>query len=274
MNTSSWNPLTPFRLLWAHRDLLHQFTRRTIEARHKGSVLGVIWTILLPLLSLALYSFVFGYVVGARYNQVPNETKFDYPLGMFLGLALFQFIGEILSQAPATIVTQPNFVKKVVFPLEILPIAVVGAAAFNAAVSFTLAILGVLFLARGLDANALMLFAILPPVLLIGLGCAWFLSALGVFLRDVANAMPFIVQVLIYTSFVFFPLSMIHGTAAWTILRFNPLLHAVDATRRAVLWQLPVNTSGLIYLWIAGALICFLGYLFFSKTRPAFADVL
>lgn len=274
MNTSSWNPLTPFRLLWAHRELLHQFTRRTIEARHKGSVLGVVWTVLTPLLSLALYTFVFGYVLGARYNQVPNETKFDYPLGMFLGLVLFQFLGEILGQSPATIVTQPNFVKKVVFPLEILPVAVVGAAAFNAAISLGLALLGVLVLGPGLDPHALLLFAILPPVLLIGLGCAWFLAAFGVFVRDIANAMPFLIQVLVYTSFVFFPLSMVQGTAAWSILRFNPLLHAVEATRRTVLWHQSANVDSLIFLWLAGIVVCYAGYAFFAKTRGAFADVL
>lgn len=274
MNTSPWNPFTPFRLLWVHRDLLRQFTRRTIEQRHKGSILGVVWTILTPLLSLGLYTFVFGYILGARYNMVPNETRFDYPLGMFLGLVLFQFLGEILGLSPSAIVTQPNFVKKVVFPLEILPVAIVGAAGFNATISLGLALLGVLVVGPGFDVNTLMLFAILPPVILIGLGCAWFLAAFGVFIRDIANAMPFLIQVLVYTSFVFFPLSMIHGTGAWTILRFNPLLHAVEATRRAALWHLPVSDKSLLFLWLSGLVLSYLGYIFFNKTRSAFADVL
>ncbi|HWL15388.1 MAG TPA: ABC transporter permease [Opitutus sp.] len=274
MTTSAWNPLAPFILLWRHRDLLRQFTRRTIEQRHRGSFLGFVWTILTPLLSLALYTFVFGHVLGTRYGVVPDETRFEYALGLFLGLAIFQFIGEILAQASTAIVTQPNFVKKVVFPLEVLPVAIVGAAAFNAAVSLTLAITGIAVLGRGLDAHALLLLAILPPVALIGLGCAWFLAALGVFVRDVANAMPFLVQVLVYTSFVFFPLSLVQGTVWWTVLRWNPLLHAVDGARHAVLWQMPVNAHGLLYLWLSGLAVCFAGYFFFSKTRSAFADVL
>lgn len=274
MNTSSWNPLTPFLLLWRHRDLLHQFTRRTIEQRHRGSFLGFVWTVLTPLLSLALYTFVFGHVLGARYNQVPNESAFDYPLGLFLGLVLFQFLGELLTQTPSAIVTQPNFVKKVVFPLEILPAAFVGAAAFNAAVSMTLALLAVTILGNGLDWHALNLLLILPPVLLIGLGCGWFLAGFGVFVRDTANVMPFLVQVLIYTSAVFFPLSMIRNSAAWIVLKYNPLLHAVEATRRAVLWHLPVSSHSLLFLWVTGIATCFLGYLFFNRTRHAFADVL
>jgi lipopolysaccharide transport system permease protein len=274
MKESSWNPLTPFVLLWRHRDLLHQFTRRTIEQRHRGSFLGFLWAVLAPLLSLALYGFVFGIVLHQRYNQLPDETEFDYPLGLFLGLVLFQFLGDVMAQSPATIVTQPNFVKKVVFPLEVLPIAVVGASAFNALVSLGLAIVGVLFLAHGLDWHALWLFAILPPVILVGLGGAWFLSAFGVFVRDIANAMPFLVQVLIYTSGVFFSVTTMQHSGFWPLLRLNPLLHAVEATRRTVLWHLPPSLHSLLFLWIAGFVICFAGYLFFNKTRHAFADVL
>lgn len=275
MTTSSAaNPFAPFRLLWQHRELLTQFTRRTIEQRHKGSFLGLVWAVLTPLLSLALYTFVFGHVLGTRFNRIPNETAFDYPLGLFLGLVLFQFLGDVLAQSPFAIVTQPNFVKKVVFPLEILPVATVGASAFTAAISLGLALLGVQFLGGGLNAHALWLLAIFPPIGLIGLGCAWFLSAFGVFVRDVANAMPFLVQVLVYTSAVFFSLGMMHDSAAWNILRFNPLLWAVEDSRRAVLWHLPIAPNTLVFLWVSGLVTCFLGYLFFHKTRPGFADVL
>jgi lipopolysaccharide transport system permease protein len=274
MNLSPWHPLTPFRLLWQHRNLLNQFTRRTIEQRHKGSFLGFIWAVLTPLLSLALYTFVFGHVMGNKYNRIPNETAYDYPLGLFLGLVLFQFLGDVLGQSPFAIVTQPNFVKKVVFPLEILPVATVGAAAFTTAISLGLALLGVQFLGGGLGWHALWLIAIFPPIGLVGLGCAWFLSALGVFVRDIANAMPFLVQVLVYTSAVFFSLSLMQGNAAWRIMRFNPLLWAVEDSRRAVLWHLPIATNSLVFLWVTGVLVSFLGYLFFHKTRHAFADVL
>ncbi len=274
MTTSSWNPFTPFVLLWRHRELLGQFTRRTIEQRHKGSFLGFVWAVLAPLLSLAVYTFVFGRVLGTKYNQIPNETAYDYPLGLFLGLVLFQFLGDVLALSPITIVSQPNFVKKVVFPLEILPVATVGAAAFNAAISMTLALLGIQFLGGGLDHHAFMLFAVVPPVALLGLGLAWFLSALGVFVRDVSNAMPFFVMVLIYTSGVFFSTQLMRTNTAWRFLRLNPLLWAVEDSRRSVLWHLPVSLLSLEYLWVAGILTCFAGYFFFHRTRPGFADVL
>jgi lipopolysaccharide transport system permease protein len=274
MNLSPWNPLTPFVLLWRHRDLLDQFTRRTIEQRHKGSALGLLWAVLNPLLLLLLYSFVFGHVMGVKFHRIPNETDYDYPLGLFLGLVFYQFLAEILTLSPIAIVTQPNFVKKVVFPLEILPVATVGASAFTAAISLGLALLGVLLFGGGLHLHAFWLLAIIPPIGLIGLGCAWFLSAFGVFVRDTANAMPFLSQVLIYTSSVFFSLALMQSSKAWWILRLNPLLWAVEESRCAVLWRLPISTKSLVFLWMSGIVISFFGYLFFHKTRPGFADVL
>jgi len=276
MNLSAANPLTPFRELYRHRSLLRQFAWRVIEQRHRGSFLGIVWTVLTPLLSLGIYTFVFGYVFNGRFTDRPEETNLDYALGVFLGLILFNFLSEVLGQSPSVIVTQPNFVKKVVFPLEILPAATVAAAAFSASISLALALLGVQFLGGGLDWHALLLFAVVPPVVLIAFGCAWFFSALGVFIRDTAAAMPFVVQVLVYLSAVFYPLRLLEKAPVWAqhILLANPLLHAVESLRRAVLWHLPVETSSLVFLWISGLVTYGLGYLAFRKLRPAFADVI
>src|SRR5687768_12437756 len=121
MNVSVWNPLAPFVPLVRHSALLGQFARRMIEQRHRGSFLGLAWTVITPLLSLAIYTFVFGFVFGGNFTGLPDETNLDYSLGIFLGLVLFNFLSEVLSQSPSVIVSQPNLVKKVVFPLEILP---------------------------------------------------------------------------------------------------------------------------------------------------------
>ncbi len=276
MNFSAANPLSPFRELHRHRALLHQFARRAIEQRHRGSFLGLLWTVLTPLLSLAVYTFVFGFVFEGRFTNSPHETNLDYALGIFLGLVLFQFLSEVLAVSPTVIVTQPNFVKKVVFPLEILPAASVLAATFTAAISLCLALLGVAVLGDGLDWHALLLFLIIPPVILTGFGCAWFLSAFGVFIRDIASAMPFFVQVLIYISAVFYPLSLLENTPAWAqqLLLANPLLHAVESARRVVLWHQPVENSSLAFLWITGVLVYLIGNFAFHKLRPAFADVI
>lgn len=276
MKVTAWNPLSPFIQLYRHRVLLRQFARRSIELRHRGSFLGLAWTVITPLLSLGIYTFVFGFVFGGRFTDRPEETNLDYALGIFLGLILFNFLGEVLSATPLTIVTQPNFVKKVVFPLEILPAAAVGAAAVTTAISFAIALVGVAFLGDGLDWHALLLLVIVPPVALLAFGCAWFLAAFGVFIRDIANAMPFLVQVLIYMSAVFYPMRLLEKAPDWalTVLKANPLLHAVQSARRAVLWHQPVEPSSIVFLWVTGIVACIVGYAVFYKLRPAFADVI
>ncbi|HVS51469.1 MAG TPA: ABC transporter permease [Opitutaceae bacterium] len=274
MKSSPANPLAPFVDLYRHRTLLEQFTRRTIEQRHRGSFLGLLWAVIAPLLQLGIYSLVFGYFFKGKFGQIPNETGVDYALAVFLGLILFQFLSEVMALTPTTIVTQPNFVKKVVFPLEVLPAAVVGAAGFNALISLVLALIGTALLGHGVHLAAFWLVLILPPVALIALGCAWFLAALGVFIRDIANAMPFVVQALLYMSAVFFPVSWIPATKWGTLLRLNPMLQAVESARRAVVWHLPVAGKSIAYLWVAGLLICLFGYVSFRKLKPAFADVI
>jgi lipopolysaccharide transport system permease protein len=276
MNAAAWNPLAPFLQLHRHRDLLNQFVQRTIEQRHRASFLGVFWNVLTPLISLSIYTFVFGFIWNGRFTRDPNETNLDYALGIFFGLILFNFLGEVLSLSPSVIVTQPNFVKKVVFPLEILPAASVGAAAFSATLSLMLGLLGVMAFGHGLDWHALQLFVIIPPVILIAFGCAWFFSALGVFIRDIAAAMPFVVQILVYMSAVFYPLRLLEKIPDWAqaILLLNPLLHAVESTRRVVLWHEAPYPSSITLLWAWGILASVVGYLTFTKLRPAFADVL
>lgn len=276
MNLSAVNPIAPFRELHRHRSLLRQFARRAIELRHRGSFLGILWAVLTPLLSLSIYTFVFGFVFEGRFTTDPNETNLDYALGIFLGLVLFNFLSEVLAQSPSVIVTQPNFVKKVVFPLEVLPAATVAAASFTAVLSLALAVIGVGVFGNGLDWHALLMFVIVPPVVLIAFGCAWFFSAFGVFIRDIASAMPFVVHVLVYLSAVFYPLRLLEKLPHWaqTALQANPLLHAVNNLRRAVLWHQDVEPSSIAFLWACGLLTCLIGYATFRKLRPAFADVI
>ena len=276
MNLSLWNPLSPFVPLFRHSALLGQFARRMIEQRHRGSFLGLAWTVLNPLLSLTIYTFVFGFVFGGSFSGLPEETNLDYALGIFLGLVIFNFIGEVLSQSPSVIVSQPNLVKKVVFPLEILPAAAVASATFTAAITLTLALTGVVIFGDGLDWHAFQLLLIIPPVGLMAFGCAWFFAALGVFIRDIASAMPFFVQIRVYMSAVFYPLSLLQKAPPLLqkIMSANPLLHAVENTRRAVLWHQLLDSSNLIFLWITGLIICVAGFAVFRKLKPAFADVI
>ena len=259
--------------LWKYRSLLWQFTLRNVELRHKGSHLGLIWPLLNPLLMLAMYVLVFGYIFSGSFGVIPNESRVDYGLGIFLGLALFHFASEVLSIVPAIIVGNPNFVKKVVFPLEILPAASVLGSFLHMLISLSLVLAGTVVFGPGLSWQALWLPIILLPLLLLTLGISWFLSALGVFFRDTTQVIQFLGMALMFSSAVFYSAQKIPATA-WFWMRFNPLLLSIELSRDAVLWSRPLNFNHLAYLYAAGFLVCYLGHAAFRKMKPAFADVL
>src|SRR4051812_36773573 len=202
----------PWRMvvgLWKHRELIAQFTHRNIELRHRGSRLGAFWALINPLSMLALYFVVFGIIYGQRFNVVPNETPYDYALALFLGLALFHAFSETLAWAPAVITSNPNFVKKVVFPLEVLPVAHMGATAFHLSVGLGLVLFGSVFGTAHLSIHVLWLPVIVLPLLLLSLGVAWFLAAIGVFLRDIGQLTAFVSTALMFATAVMFPLTKI-----------------------------------------------------------------
>lgn len=266
--------LAPFASdLWQHRELLWQFTVRQVELRHKGSHLGLIWSILNPLLMLGLYILVFGYIFGGGFGVVADESRIVYGLGIFFGLTIFHFVAEVLGTGPGIIVSNPNFVKKVVFPLEILPASHVLGAVFHMLISLALLLLGILVLGPGLDLTAFWLPVIILPVILLMLGVTWVFSALGVFLRDVGQVMQFLTMALMFSSAVFYSAAKIPA-AAWTYMRFNPVLLAIELARDAALWSRPINLTHLLYLYIIGFASCYLGYAAFRRMKPAFADVL
>lgn len=267
---SIWHRLLP------KRDLLWQFTRRAIEMRHRGSYLGFLWSVLNPLLMGALYVIVFGVIFNGRFHAVPGETAIDFALGVFLGLVFFHVLAETAAAAPTFIVASPNLVKKVVFPLEIIPVAQVGAFWFHALISLTLFFFGAIFIGRGVTLEGLLwLPALILPHLLLTLGLALLLSALGVFFRDINQVIPVVTQILLYASAVFFPVTRIKESAfAWSILKWNPLLQTVDLARDILLWQNPMSLHRLLYLWLVGAACFLVGAWVFRMTKRSFAEAI
>lgn len=266
--------LAPFAAdLWTHRELLWQFTLRNVELRHKGSHLGLIWSFLSPLLMLGLYVLVFGYIFGGSFGVLPGETRVDYALGVFLGLTLFQLLAETLGVSPTLIVSNPNFVKKVVFPLEILPAANVGAALFHMFISLALVTISLFLFGHSSTWGVLWLPVIVIPLILLCLGIAWFFSALGVFFRDVGQVMQFLTMAMMFSSAVFYSGQKIPHNA-WVWMRFNPMLLAIELARNAALWQRPMNLNHLAYLYTLSLGACYLGHAAFRRMKPAFADVL
>jgi len=265
-----------FLTLISKKDLLWQFLVRNVKARHRGSVLGAFWLLANPLLMLGLYVFAFGVVFGGRFTDSPSESTLDYALGVFLGLNVLGLISGIIGSSPSIIVSQPNFVKKVVFPLEILPAATMGALAYDLLISFGLCLIGVLLVGPGLSLSCLYAPIIIFPVLMIALGLAWFFSALGVFIRDVSQLSSFLGLALLYASGVFYSAAKAESTAPsiWTFLQWNPLLRIIDSLRQVILWGGQPDWFGVGYAWIFGSVVLLFGAWFFNRLRPAFADVL
>ena len=267
----SSNPLLVF---WKQRDLIHQFTLRELHLRHKGSRLGHFWALLSPLTMLVLYLFVFGFIMGGKFGVVPNETTYDFALALFLGLSMFHMILETMGAAPLLIVSQPNYVKKVVFPLEIIPLAHVASSCYHCLLSLGLLLIAGLFSPLGLNWSALYIVPLLLlPMAMISLGLSWALSALGVFVRDIAQLAPFMSQVLMFASGVFYSPARIPANI-WAVLRFNPLLHIVEEARNVLLWHHSANWNVIALLYLFSLLSMGAGYLLFSRLRPFFAEVI
>jgi len=267
--------LTPFLSGFARkRELWWQFTVRAVEVRHRGSYLGVVWLVLNPLMMLALYVTVFGYIFGSRFRGHENESPIDFALAVFLGLSLFHVLAETISVAPSLIVGNPNLVKKVVFPLELLPLANVSAYWFHFLINLGLLFIGGLVVGRPISLTGLLwLPVIIAPLVLLTLGIGWFVSALGVFFRDVSQITQVVAQIILYASAIFYSPTMLHGVA-WQILKWNPLLHTVHLSRQVLLWNQSLNLTHLGYTWIVGVTACIIGRWFFQRTKYAFADVI
>src|ERR1700678_1556203 len=220
-------PSSPFAGIARKRDLWWQFTVRAVESRYRGSYLGILWAVLNPLLMLGIYYVVFGIIFSSHFRNPAVETETDFAMTMFLGLTLYMLIAETLGASPLLIIGNTNLVKKVVFPLEILPLAQCGGLWFNLVIGLVLALGGSAVFGSGLSLVGLLwLPVILLPLLMLSAGLAWLFAALGVFFRDLAQAMPFVAQVILYSSAVFYPLSRIPPNV-WAILRWNPFLQTV-----------------------------------------------
>ena len=268
--------MEPIKSIFRKRELLWQFLLRNVKQRHRGSVLGALWLIVNPLLMLGLYVFAFGIVFGGRFTDSPDESTLDYALGVFLGLSILGLVSGSIGVSPSIIVSQPNFVKKVVFPLEILPTAMIGALSYDLLIGLGLCLTGICFLGAGISVSFFLIPILIGPVFLIALGVSWFFSALGVFIRDVSHLGSFLGLALLYSSGVFYSAEKAREAAPgiWKFLQWNPLLQIIDSLRKVTIWGGEPDWGAIGYAWIFGIIVFLLGSWFFNRLRPTFADVL
>ena len=267
------NPVGPFYNLYLHRNLLLQFTRREIEGRYRGSYLGIIWSMILPLMMLVIYTFVFSVIFKSRWRTDVEASQGEFALTLFAGLIAFNIFSECITRAPTQIISNPNYVKKVVFPLEILSASALGAALFHSLISIAILLTGTVLILGKISMTVLFLPLALLPLIGLCLGLGWFLASLGVYVRDTAYAVSIVTQVLFFLSAIFYPISAV-PVALQPIMYLNPLTTVTESFRRILIWNMPPDWGPWLIVTIATGLLTLLGYTWFMKTKSGFADVL
>lgn len=272
MSQPIWNPVAMVANLWRHRELIKQFTKREVIGRYRGSYLGILWSFLTPLLMLIVYTFVFSVIFKARWG-VESGSKTEFALVLFCGLTTFNLFAEVVTRAPGLILNNVNYVKKVVFPLEILPVVTLGSALTHAGISLSILLLGLVVLLGVFQWTVVFLPLVLLPLVLFTIGIGWFLASFGVFFRDIGQIIGVAVQAFMFLSPIFYPVTAIPAEFRG-IFYVNPISYVVEDMRRILVWgQLPDWQWLFIGTLISGA-IAWLGYLWFQRTRGGFADVL
>ncbi|MDQ7978067.1 ABC transporter permease [Paraburkholderia sp. SARCC-3016] len=276
MNPHAEKPTSPVALwrgMWRNRHLILQMTRRDVIGRYRGSVMGVLWSFFNPLFLLTTYTFVFSVVFKARWNGSVPQSKSEFAILLFMGMIVHTLFAETLSRAPTLIVSNVSYVKKIVFPLEILPVVALGVALFHALVSVVVLGAFVVIASGHISWTMIFLPVILLPLMVLTLGVAWALASLGVFLRDVAQPIGLLMTVLLFASPVFYPLSALPAVVRpW--LWLNPLTFVIEQARAVFIYgQLP-DWGGLGIYCVVAVIIAWVGYAWFQKTRKGFANVL
>lgn len=272
MQNFSASPKEMLAGLWRHRGLIKASAKREVLGRYRGSVMGLFWSFVNPVLMLAVFTFVFSVVFQARWSTA-SESKTEFALVLFAGLIVFNFFAECINRAPGLILSNANYVKKVVFPLEILPFVGLLSALFHAAISLGVWLLAYLCIFGIPHLTALYLPLIVLPFILFIMGVSWALASLGVYLRDVAQFIGVITTVLMFLSPIFYPVSAMPEAYRF-LLYFNPLTPVIEQTRAVLYFGMPPDFTMLAVYWAATFIIAWLGFAWFQKTRKGFADVL
>jgi lipopolysaccharide transport system permease protein len=260
--------------LWRHRELTWQLTKREVLARNKGASLGVLWTVLVPLLTLVVYAFVFGVVFTSRWSDRPGAPAGSFVLPMFCGVTLFNVFAECVTRAPTLILERPNYVKRVVFPVEVLPLSVLGAALILSIVNVVLLLVVQAVMLGEVPLTVAFFPLVMLPLAMLSLGLAWFVASLGVFVRDIRNLVSVLVSpVLFFLSPVFYPIEQIPEPFR-PIVALNPLTPILEDARRTILGGSPPHWARWAGVTALSLVVMQLGYAWFMKSKRGFADVI
>ena len=259
--------------LWHNGQLIVQMTKREVVGRYKGSVMGLAWSFFNPVLMLAVYTFVFSVIFKSRWGVGGEESKTQFAVVLFVGMIVHGLFAEVLNRAPSLILSNVNYVKKVVFPLEILPVIAMGAALFHSIISLGVLLAAFVFFNGYLHWTAVFIPLVMLPLIILTIGLAWMLASLGVFLRDVGQTIGIVTMVMMFLAPVFYPVTALpEEFRPW--LMANPLTFIIEQAREVLIWGRTPDWAGLGIYTLVAAAIAWAGYAWFQKTKKGFSDVL
>ena len=272
MKKSPASPIEMFSGFWRNRNLIKVLVKREVIGRYRGSFIGILWSFINPLLMLGIYTFVFGYIFKSKWSDEGN-SQVNFALILFSGLIIFNLFAECINRSPMLILSNVNYVKKVVFPIEILPWVALGSATFHALVSWSVWLVAYIILFGLPHITVLLLPVVTLPLIFFTMGLTWWLASLGVYLRDASQFVGIFVTFIMFLSPIFYPASNLpEGLRRLVIL--NPLTTVVEQVRDVVLWGKFPDWAMWAFTLVISLIIAWLGFMWFQKTRKGFADVI
>jgi len=267
------NPVKMVLNLSSRRDLIAKFAWRDVVGRYKGTYLGMIWSILNPLMTLAVYTFVFGVILRARFTTEASGGYGVYALVLFSGIIVFNVFSGCISKAALLVVGNPNYVKRVVFPLEILPVAALGSSLISAGLGLIVLIPALVIFSSKISSTIYLFPLTIMPLCALTLGLAWFLASIGVYIRDVGQVITVFIQLLFFVSPVIYPLSAV-PERFHLLARINPLTTILENARRTLIWGQSLEWGWWAIVTTVSVAFMLLGYLWFMRTKRTFSDVI
>lgn len=260
--------------LYRNRQLILQMIRREVVGRYKGSAMGMAWSFFNPVFMLTVYTFVFSVVFEARWGGRGSDgSKTQFAVVLFVGMIVHGLLAEVINRAPSLILANVNYVKKVIFPLEILPVVAMGSTLFHSMISLAVLLIAFVFFNGFLHWTVVFVPLVFLPLVILIMGFSWILASLGVFLRDVGQVIGLVTTVLMFLSPVFYPITAVPEEFRPFIMA-NPLTFIIEQGREVLVWGHQPDWTGLGLYTLAAMVVFWAGYAWFQKTRKGFADVL
>ena len=259
-----------FASLWQHRSLVLELTKREFSGRYRGTFGGIVWSFAQPLFLLAVYTIAFGVILQARWGLAGGTA--EYALMLFAGLIVFNAFSECLSKSTTLVTGNPNFVKKVIFPLELLPVIIVATALIHALIGTAVWLLGYVFLFGTPKATAILFPVVLACFVPVLLGLGWLLSALGVIVRDISQLTGMLSHTLLFLAPIFYSIEAAPPLLQ-DLLLLNPLTYVVEQFRLVLFHGKVPALQGLAVYFLLASLFAWVSLALFRRLRPTFADM-